>query len=376
MTEKHLHIVTLDVPWPVDHGGLTDLFFKLKTLHSLGIYIHLHCFTKGRAPQDELNRYCASVNYYPRKKGIRGFSFRVPFIVNSRKNKVLMENLQKDDFPVLLEGIHCTYGLLSGALNNRKILVRLHNTEFEYYAQLAKGETGFLKKLYLLFESRLLKRYERLVSDKAVFLTVSKNDRERYQDLFRCSQIHYLPVFLPYTLAIGKAGKGFYCLYHGNLSVNENERAAAWLLQYVFNEPGIPLVITGRQPSPKLERMTHDHKHTCLVANPTDKEMQDLISRAQIHVIPSFNNTGVKMKLLNALFTGRHCVVNKAAIAGSGLAGYCHIAGGEQEFKKMIRELYHQEFTEQESEQRQGLLMTEYNNETNAKKLIALKQQI
>jgi len=31
-----------------------DLFYKIKTLHKLGIKIHLHCFEYGRGEQDEL----------------------------------------------------------------------------------------------------------------------------------------------------------------------------------------------------------------------------------------------------------------------------------------------------------------------------------
>ena len=372
MTNFHLHIVTHDVPWPVDYGGVFDLFYKLKALHQQGVNIHLHCFTQGRAPQEELNKYCTSVNYYPRKKNVSRFSFRIPFIVNSRVNEELLSNLEKDNYPVLLEGIHTTYYLSVGKLTNRKVLVRLHNTEFEYYRQLAKQETNFLKRLYFLNESRLLKKYENTIANKACFLAVSHRDVDLYKKLFRAGDIHYLPVFLPYTLAIGKEGRGCYCLYHGNLSVNENEQAATWLLKNVFEKLEIPFVIAGKEPSKKLQELAHQHKQTCLVANPSEKEMQDLIARAQVHVLPSFNNTGVKLKLLNALFNGRHCLVNQAAVEGSGLENYCHIATDARSFKEKISALYQQDLTEQEIQQRQGLLQSEFNNEANAGKLIDL----
>ena len=372
MTDLHLHIVTHDVPWPVDYGGVFDLFYKLKALHSQGVNIHLHCFTQGRAPQEELNKYCASVNYYPRKNNVSRFSFRIPFIVNSRKNDELIRNLEKDNYPVLLEGIHTTYYLSAGKLFNRKVLVRLHNTEFEYYKQLAKQETNLIKKLYFLNESRLLKKYENAIAGKACFLAVSRHDLEMYQRLFHTNDIHYLPVFLPYTLSVGKEGKGCFCLYHGNLAINENEQAALWLLKNVFQNLDIPFVIAGKDPSKKLQQAAGRHEHTCLVANPSEKEMQDLVARAQVHVLPSFNNTGIKLKLFNALFNGRHCLINQAAVVGSGLERFCHIATDATDFKNKITALYQQDFTEQEMQQRQGLLQEEYNNEKNAKKLIDL----
>ena len=370
LTKKHLHIVTHDVPWPADFGGVIDLFYKIKSLHAQGVNIHLHCFSKDMQRQDELSKYCSSVNYYPRKNNISSFSLSLPYIVNSRSNDELIANLQKDDHPVLLEGIHCTYFLNNGKLSGRKIIVRLHNVEFEYYRQLGRLEKNLFKRFYYAHESRLLKRYEKAVANKATFIAVSQADADLYKKEFEAKSIHYLPVFLPYTLAVGKEGKGCFCLYHGNLAINENEDAAIWLLKNVFNNCDIPLVIAGKNPSAKLQKLAHEHKNTCLVANPSGKEMQDMICKTQVHVLPSFNNTGVKLKLLNAVFNGRHCLVNKAGVEGSGLENYCHIAESANHFKDRIKDLFELPFTEQEIQQRQGLLQTQYNNEVNARKLI------
>lgn len=372
--DKHLHIVALEVPWPADYGGVVDLFYKLKALHKLGIKIHLHCFSQNRTPQQELNKYCETVQYYPRKKNSSSLSFRLPLIVKSRKSDELIANLKKNNYPVLLEGIHCTYYLHTGELNNRKVMVRLHNTEFEYYKQLAKNERNLFKKLYFVNESRLLFNYEKSIANKAGFIAVSEHDVKVYRQLFNAKDIYYLPVFIPHTLATGKEGKGCYCLYHGNLSISENETAVEWLLQNVFNDLEIPFVIAGKNPSEKLQELAHRHKHTCIVANPGEKEMQDMICKAQIHVLPSFNNTGVKLKLLNTLFNGRHCLVNPAGADGSGLENICHIATDAASFKKAITTLYQQPFTEHEKEQRQGLLQTIYNNEENAKKIVVSLQ--
>ena len=167
MPEKHIHIVCFDVPYPPDYGGVIDVFYRIKALHQLGIKIHLHCFEYGRGKHTELMKYCAEVNYYTRYKGWKGFSLRIPYIVNSRANKKVLHNLLKDDHPVLLEGIHCTYFLFTGQLKNKKVYVRLHNVEFEYYKELARSETSVFKKLYFKNESRLLKSYEKIIANKA-----------------------------------------------------------------------------------------------------------------------------------------------------------------------------------------------------------------
>src|SRR5882757_4566474 len=173
---KHLHIIALDTPWPVNYGGVIDLFYKLKALHKLEIKIHLHCFSKDNIPQPELNKYCETVQYYQRKKNSQSFSFRIPLMVNSRQNKTLLNNLLKDDHPILLEGIHCTYYFNNGELNNRKVLLRLHNAEFEYYRHFAKHETNLFKKLYFLHESYLLKKYEKKIAVILPIVAVSEQD--------------------------------------------------------------------------------------------------------------------------------------------------------------------------------------------------------
>ncbi len=368
--DKHLHIVCLDVPYPPNYGGVFDLFYKITSLHKQGIKIHLHCFKYGRETQDELNSYCEEVIYYKRETGIKGFSFGLPYIVNSRRNEVLLKNLLKDDHPVLLEGVHCTLYLFNNALKNRKVFVRLHNVEFEYYSQLAKSERSVYKKLYFLNESRLLRKYEEAISSKASFISVTLADKEIYQKVFNAADIRYLPVFLPYNSINGRIGKGNYCLYHGNLSVSENENAVMWLLQNVFSEIDVPFVVAGKNPSETLRNLMHQNTNTCLIANPDEEEMDELIKKAQINVLPSFNTTGIKIKLLNALFNGRFCVINNAGVDGSGLQTLCSIATAKGSFKEIITNLYNLPFTMDDIKMRRQLLLPIYNNEQNARQLI------
>ena len=368
--EKHLHIVCLDVPYPVDYGGVFDLFYKIKTLSGLGIRIHLHCFEYGRGEQPELSLYCMEVSYYQRKEGHKGFSHRYPYIVCSRSNLELLERLSMDDYPILLEGIHCTYLVNDQRFLDRKIFLRLHNIEHRYYRQLFYAEKTWIKKIYYWHESRLLKKYEKEIANKAMIIVVSPKDADYYEREFSAKKIALLPVFLPFSRVVSGAGKGCFCLYHGNLSVAENESAAVWLLKKVFDNLSIPLVIAGKNPSPRLQKIALQHRFTCLVGNPTGEEMQDMISKAQINILPSFNTTGIKLKLLNALFNGRHCVVNKQTIEYTGLESLCHIGNDEKTCKEMIRNLFELPFAGEEIAAREKILPSLYNNEKNGKQLI------
>ncbi|MEJ7611206.1 MAG: glycosyltransferase family 4 protein [Ferruginibacter sp.] len=366
---KHLHIVMHDVPWPADFVGVTDLYYKIKWLHVAGIRIHLHCFVKQRPPQPYLEKYCETVRYYKRKTAA-GYSLSLPYIVSSRKSEQLISNLEKDDYPVLLEGIHCTYPLFSGRLKHRKVFLRLHNVEHKYYANLAANESNIFKKLYFRIEARLLKKYEQVIAPMVPVWSVSEADAAYYQKSFS-ADAHFFPVFLPWETASGKSGKGHYCLYHGNLSVNENEKAAEWLITKVFSGLDIPLIIAGKGPSAKLRKLVGKHECVSIVADPHENVMQDLIEKAQVNVLPSMNSTGVKLKLLNALFNGRHCLVNKPGAEGSGVEELCSIADSAADFRKKTTLLFSENFAETTMQYRSTALKAIYNNEQNARRLIA-----
>ena len=370
--EKHLHIVCFDVPYPLDYGGVFDPFCIIKTLHELGIHIHLHCFEYGRGRQQELEKYCVDVNYYARNEGHKGFSTKIPYIVSSRSSNELLENLQRDQYPVFLEAVHCTYPLYAGALKNRKVILRLHNVEYLYYRHLFYHERSWLKKAYFFNESRLLKQYERKLANQATILALSEKDIDLYKLKFHAPDISYLPIFIPFQQVAGKEGLGTYCLYHGNLSVAENEKAAGWLLEHVFDKVKFPFVIAGKNPSSRLQRLAELNAQACLIPNPDDQEMKDLIAKAQINILPSFNDTGIKLKLLNALYNGRHCIVNEAAIHQTGLEPACYIGTNAKAFQHIIVQLYNHPFGEEEISLRKKLLGTQFSNRKNAQQLIEL----
>lgn len=372
MSHHHLHIIALDVPLPVDYGGVMDIFYKITWLHQLGIKIHLHCFTNGRPPQDELDNYCEEVFYYQRKNLLQALPVKIPYMVASRDNAALLKNLEQDDHPILLEGIQCSYLLHSGALKNRKVFLRLHNAEFLYYEKLASHESNIIKRYYYKNESRLLKRYEKEISDKAPILALSKSDISLYKKLFGAQQVIFIPAFTGWDHVTATEGHGNYCLYHGNLSINENEKAVEWLLDHVFKGTGISLIIAGKRPSERLQDFIDDFPNSSLVENPTDHELQDLIHKAQLNVLPSFNNTGVKLKLLNALYNGRHCLVNEAAVNGASIPDLCHVADSPEAFTQKTKELFEKEFTREDIVQRQKMLSEFYNNERNAEEIVKL----
>lgn len=369
---RHLHIVCLDVPWPADYGGAIDMMNRIKMFHQLEVKIHLHYFCyNDRGTPNELNQFCESIQVYEREKIHKGFSLRLPFIVCSRMNDQLVANLEKDKHPILLEGIHCTGILQKLNYKDRKVVVRMHNEESRYYRELARAESNLVKKLYFLNEAQLIKKYSRNLPKDVIYACVAENDIQVFKEEFHLPDARYLSTFPTWQNVISEEGQGNLCLYHGNLSVPENEKAALWLLRTVFTKVRYPFVIAGKKPSARLRQAAGLCQHTCLVADPSESEMNDLIHKAHIHVLPCFNKsiTGIRLKLLHALFEGRHCVVNEPMVSGTGLEPACHIGNNSNAFASIIAQLYYQPFTMEEIRLREELLGSTYDNKKNTQQL-------
>ncbi|MBS1579249.1 MAG: glycosyltransferase [Bacteroidetes bacterium] len=368
--EKHLHIICFTVPYPITYGGVFDLYYKLEALYKQGIHIHLHCFVYNKMQeQNELTKYCTTVNYYKRNKSFLGLLNNLPFIVFSRKNKILLNNLLKNDYPILMEGIHCSYLVTDKRFTDRKKFIRLHNIESVYYAELAKAEKSFFKKWYYKRESRLLKKYEDLIKNKADnFICVAQKDEETLLK-FGFTNATYVPVFLPNWQIKNSIESEKYCLYHGDLSVVTNEGVVLWLYENIFKKINTQFIIAGKNPTQKIKSITNNSPNIKLIANPSEDEMQKLIADAHINIIYAESITGIKLKLLNALFNGKHCVTNALTIAKTNLDVLCKIADTAEEMRNMIETLLTQPFTNEERKLRKEILQEIFNNEKSAQKL-------
>ena len=372
--EKHLHIISLTIPFPVDYGGVFDLFYKIVALHKEGIQIHLHCFEYGGRPQqEELNKYCASVHYYPRKSFLSNLFSGIPVMVSSRNNTLLTETLLKDNYPIIMDGLQCTYLLQDKRLERRKKVVRLYNVEHEYYQDLASNTSATFKRFYLKREARLLYKYEKMVAQSGnTILAVTEKDVATYQKEYGAKNIQYIPIFLPNNWTVNsKAGRGNYCLYQGDLSVSSNEKAAIWLIEEVFAGTRNKLIIAGKSPSLNLYKSAGKRLNVLIIANPEEEQMQDFIQVAHINILPSYSNTGIKLKLLNALYNGRFCLVNNLTTQGSGVESLCHYFEDAESCKQKIAELLTTEYTIQEIEKRKTVLSEAFNNQQDAKALVA-----
>jgi len=151
------------------------------------------------------------------------------------------------------------------------------------------------------------------------------------------------------------------------MSVSENEAAALWLAENIFKLMDVQFIIAGKEISKSLHGKLMGFKNIRLVSDPSDELMNELVQNAQLNILPSMNTTGVKLKLLHALFHGRFCIINANALKGSGIHTGVHIAETPSEYIKLINQLFDKEFSAEDKKNRQEILSV-YNNIANAEK--------
>lgn len=368
----YLHIVSFDIPYPANYGGVIVIFNQIRALHALGVKVILHCYQYGnRTPQPELEKYCHEVYYYPRSRSIIYQLSLLPFIMRSRKRRALLRRLRKDKHPILFEGMHTSSLVWHKRLRGRQKIVRMHNVEWQYYEGLSHLATDVVEKVYYFIESLKLQRIEpKVVLHADELITLSMTDQEYYRDLK--ANTHYIPAFHPNTFVESLPGRGDYILFHGKLSVPDNERAAIWLIEEVFANIDIPFVIAGMEPSWRLREEVKRFDHITLVDNPDEAHMIDLIKNAHINLLVSFQLAGIKLKLLNALFRGRFCIVNDEMVGGMDLKALCYVRNSGAAIRQTIEALINAPFEPSRIEERRAILETQFSNLENARKLISL----
>jgi len=364
---KKLHIICFDVPYPPVYGGVIDVFYKIKALANHGIQVYLHVFDYGRKQQDTLNKYCVEVNYYKRNTSwLNGLGI-MPYIVKSRKNDKLTRNLERINAPILFEGLHTTYLLKHKKFHDRKLIVRTHNIEHLYYRQLANNEPNLFKRIFYWIEGVKLKFYEKTLKHSDIILSLSRHETSYFEEKFG-EKVMYLPAFHASEGYHPLSKKGYFALYHGNLSVTDNMKAALLLID-AFKPLDYPLVIAGRTADKNLHSKIDQHNNISFIELKDEAHLFELLNRAHVSVLFSSNNSGLKLKLINALFQSRYVIANENISSGSGLESLCRTANDKTEIINQLLKITDKDFSDEDIAARKELLKL-YDTNVNAQILI------
>ena len=346
---KTLQIISFDIPYPPKYGGVIDIYYKIIALKKQGIQIYLHTFLyDNNTQQEKLEKLCDKVFYYNRSKSFKTFFSLIPFIILSRKNTKLYKNIHSIDAPILFEGLHTCYYLKK---NNFKVktFVRTHNIEHKYYYGLAKSEKNIVKKCFFFLESKKLKKFEKHLSKVNGIFTISPFEQNYFSKQYKKS--YYIPAFHESIAIKNNKKRGDFILYHGDLRVSDNIKAALFLIN-VYKNTSYKLVIASSAKEKSILDKIRKYDNIFLGEIPTKEDLDILFNKAHINTLISFQKTGIKLKLLNTLYKGKHIIANSEMIEDTGLEDLCNLANSRNEILEKTALLFKEEFSDIELQKR------------------------
>tara|TARA_R110000787_G_scaffold113832_2_gene223167 strand:+ start:1085 stop:2215 length:1131 start_codon:yes stop_codon:yes gene_type:complete len=368
--QKKLHLISFDIPYPPIYGGVIDVFYKIKALHNLGIKIILHCFQHGKPDQPELENYCSEVHYYQRNSFFSSIiSTDFPFIVKSRGNEELINSLKEDMHPILFDGLHTTYILNLKDFKNRKLYLRAHNVEHNFYKGLEKSESNIFKRNFFKQESRKLKKYEAILHKVNGVFSISPKEQAYFQKKYG-EKCVYIPAFHDAEIRTRYRTKGKFILYHGNIVVSENVKAALFLIE-VYKNSNYELIIASSYFNDDVTKEILKYDNISFHSLVKETDLNRLFENAHINVLPTFQDTGIKLKLLNTLYQGKFVIANDFMIDNTGLESLCEKANTKAEFLQKTEELFKQEFNKDILVQRKKILKN-FSPKTGAEKIVEI----
>jgi hypothetical protein len=139
----------------------------------------------------------------------------------------------------------------------------------------------------------------------------------------------------------------------------------------VLSRTSHKVIVAGKNPPRQFLRKLAGWSNIEVVANPSDDELDQLIENAQVNLLYTAQSTGIKLKLLHALFGGRHCLVNREMVEGTGLTHLCRLANQPSDMISSLDELMELPITDVEIRERRKTLQ-EYSNRAGAEKIVRL----
>lgn len=223
-----------------------------------------------------------------------------------------------------------------------KVVLHEHNAEYVMWERLAEIEPQPIKKTVLRAEAARIKRTERKYARRADLVLAAPNDilelkkigvpEEKMKVTYHLGEDEMLE--LPDT-EFSETEKAL--IFIGTLTWEANVDGLLWFLKEVWpevleREPETRFYIIGKNPDERIVRAVADAPNITLTGFVRDLEPYH--RKGRVFVIPLRFGSGIKVKLLNALYRGIPVVTTPIGTEGlqitSGSELYCTVSASEQ----------------------------------------------
>ncbi|WP_230771305.1 glycosyltransferase [Sphingomonas sp. Leaf4] len=389
-----MRIVALfqEFPFPANNGMRSDISRRLATLHALGHEVHAIAWTGGRldpvlrdADVTAAARLTASLDVLPIDRGWRRVAnlARFPSQVAGRWPTAGDRHALLDRLRARVPAPDCVWvdGIHAGALGRWlaralgvPLLYRSHNIEHRYLAEqarLARGRTRWRIAANVLG----MRRFETaLQRDAAQVFEISADDRDWWRGR-GIAHNRWLPPQPDPMIASHSAdgSRSIDLFFVGSLSSPNNQAGLAWYLGHVHPLvrdalPDVRVVIAGRSPPSALLGQLGDAGIETL---PDPAAVAPLVGRAHVLMNPIHHGSGVNIKTIDMLASGRPVVTTAKGARGLPPAVVDHLilADDPSGFAAALVAAIHAARSGERPHDRSALIETHFGHATIARAL-------
>ncbi|MEO0933355.1 MAG: glycosyltransferase, partial [Cyanobacteria bacterium J06641_2] len=270
-------------------------------------------------------------------------------VVGKRLNHLISKVRAFKPHVIWLDGIHG--GNVASKLSQHfdiPIVTRCHNIEHLYYQRLFNSATGASKFKRYLSVSHLETYEKSLLKNSLLFYDISAEYLKFWKSHgFRNGR--YLPPLMEvypshnqdkYSQNIDTSHQ-YDVVFLGNLYSNNNVAGIIWFLTQVLPEiriqiPDIKVLIAGAKPTHKIRQLCDETDGVDLSINPPSSK--EIYNSGRVLINPVLTGSGVSIKSLEMLMTGKPIVSTPQGIAGLPISvrQYFKIALDSQSFAAEI----------------------------------------
>jgi polysaccharide biosynthesis protein PslH len=280
-------------------------FKHYKEIYSVDVYNHVHVWG-------------AFLNLFSKD------SFHASRFRSEAFEQKLVELLQAEDYDIVqIETIiPALFIPIIRAYSKAKVVIRPHNVEHEIWARLADG---FMKinplHWYFRLTAHKLRQFEvNHLTLGDMIVPITRRDEDSFRQMGYNGLAHLAPIGLnseDYQVRPIKSDKIKSLCFIGSLDWAPNQQGLRWFLQDIWPDvkrhyPHLSLHVAGSNSPSWLQGFLREH----VVLEGQVENAHTFISEHPIMIVPLLSGSGMRVKILEAMFLGRVVISTTVGLEG------------------------------------------------------------
>lgn len=219
-----------------------------------------------------------------------------------------------------------------------KVVLHQHNCEFLLWQRFGELETNPIKKLALYNQAFLIKHYEKKICKRSHTILAAPNDidelvkigadRKKFYVTYHLGDEHLL-----HEPALEWTHSHPTIMFVGTLTWEANIDGVLWFLKESWPSlksqiPSLQFFIIGKNPDPRI--IEEVAKHSDVILTGFVDDLEPYFKKSKVFVSPLRFGSGIKVKVMNALYRGIPTVTTPVGAEGLAVKHGEHMMVNQQ----------------------------------------------